>query len=159
MRKFFLATLLAVMMIATNAFAAGWEQIYTDDGDNQVFLDKSTVKTAVYDENDATFSAVFRINYSDRGRAALIDWYRYNSIVPNDIESIAYDVAMINFRKSGDVRDYYVITRTAYRADGSVIPEMQFNNINPVWESIEVGSLLEVEYFNAFLIVQDKDFD
>lgn len=159
MKKFFLATLLVVMMITSTALAADWEQIYTDEYENKIFFDTSSVKTAVNDGINATFSATFRIEYSAQGREALIDWYRYNSIVPRDIETVSYQFETINFRKSGDMRNYYMITSTAYRADGSVIEDMQFTNPNPTWQDVPLNSLLEVEYYNALLIADGKQFE
>lgn len=159
MRKFFWATLLIIVMSAATAMAAGWEQIYTDDNDNMIYFDPATVHVSARSGDDAVFNAAFRMTYSERGRNVLIDWYRNNSIMPRGIENLSYDVATINFKKSGDTRSYCVMRRISYTADGRSIEDMHFNNTNPTWEIIPVGSLVEVEYYNALLIVEGKDFN
>ena len=44
MRKVFLATLLIAMMSAATVFAANWQQIYTDQNDNEIFFDIDSMK-------------------------------------------------------------------------------------------------------------------
>lgn len=159
MRKFFWATLLIMMMSAATALAEGWEQVYLDENDNLIYFDPATVHIAAQNGDDAVFNASFRMVYSERGRQALIDWYRDNSIMPRDIDSLSYDVATINFKKVGDVREYCIMTRKSYSADGRSLEDMHFVNPNPKWETIPVNSLVEVEYYNALLIVEGKRFD
>lgn len=159
MKKFLFTTLLILMMSAATAMAAGWEQIYTDDNDNMIYFDTSTVNVSARSGDDAVFNASFRMVYSERGRNALIDWYRNNSIMPRGIENLSYDVATLNFKRSGDTRSYCVMRRISYTADGRSIEDMHFNNTNPTWEPIPLGSLVEVEYYNALLIVDGKKFD
>ncbi len=159
MRKVFLTTLLVIMMSAATALAAGWEQIYTDDNDNMIYFDTARVSVSSHFEGNAEFTADFCMRYSDKGRNALIDWYRDYSIMPKDIQSLSYDVATIHFRKSGDKREYYIAERVSYTADGMSLEDMHFVNANPMWEIIPVGSVVEVEYYNALLIVEGKDFN
>ena len=158
MRKIFLSTLLIVMMIAATALAAGWTQIYTDDNDNVVYFDTDsvTVSEIAGDRSSVTFNAKFRMDYSDKGRNALIDWYRNYSIMPADIQSLSYDVTSINFKKEGDKRYYHIIDRTSYTADGRSIADMHYVNNNPTWEEIPVASVVDVEYFESFLVVDGK---
>lgn len=159
MRKFFWATLLVMMMSAATVLAAEWEQIYLDDNDNMIYFDTSSVNVVARNGDDAVFNASFRMDYSERGRNALIDWYRNNSIMPKDISSLSYDVATINFKKNGDKREYCIMTRKSYTADGRSLEDMHFVNSDPKWEAIPSGSLVEVEYYNALLIVEGKKFD
>lgn len=158
MRKIFLSTLAVVMLLASTALAADWVQIYTDENDNAVFFDTDSVAVSSItgDRNSATFSAKFRMKYSDKGRNALIDWYRNNSIMPRDILSLSYDVTTINFRKTGDKREYYIAERVSYTADGRVLEDMHFVNANPTWQNIPVASIVDVEYFETFLVVDGK---
>ena len=158
MRKIFLMTLLFVMMSAATALAA-WEQVYVDDNENQIYFDPDRVTITSRTDNDAEFSAPFRMIYSDKGRAALIAWYRDNSIMPRDIENLAYDVAVINFKRAGDKRYYCIAERTSYTANGASLSDMHFVNTDPNWEEIPVGSVVDVEYYNAVLIVDGKKFD
>ena len=159
MRKIFLTALLVMMMSAATALAAGWEQIYTDDNDNMIYFDTDTVKITEHMGDNAEFSAAFCMRYSDKGRDALIDWYRDYSIMPRDIQSLSYDIATIYFRKSGDKREYYISERVSYTADGRSLEDMHFVNTNPMWEIIPVGSVVEVEYYNALLVAEGKDFN
>ncbi len=159
MRKIFVATLLAVMLSAATALAADWEQIYLDENDNLIYFDTESVKVVTRNGDDAVFNASFRMVYSERGRQALIDWYRDNSIMPTDIESLSYDVATVNFKKSGDKREYCIMTRKSYTEDGRSLEDMHFVNPNPQWTAIPLSSLVEVEYYNALLIVDGKRFD
>ncbi len=159
MKRVFLMTLLVAMMCTATALAADWQQIYTDDLDNKIFFDTSSVKVSAIDtDRNATFSATYRIEYSDKGRQALIDWYRNYSIMPRGIENLSYVIETINFRKSGDTRDYYVVTRTAHTATGAIIADMQFNNTTPTWQEIPVASVVDVEYNEAFLIVNGNRY-
>ncbi|MBR4153153.1 MAG: hypothetical protein IKT98_09375 [Selenomonadaceae bacterium] len=161
MRKIFLTTLLVIMMSAATALAASWTQIYTDDNDDEIFFDTDSVSISSMTENrdEVTFSAQFRMNYSEKGRQALINWYRDYSIMPQDIQSLAYDVTTINFRKIGDKRVYYISERKSYTASGRLLEDMHFVNTNPTWEEVPVASVVDVEYFNAFLIVDGKKFE
>lgn len=159
MRRIFLAALVLVMMSTATALAANWEQIYLDENDNLIYFDTNSVKVTTQNSAGAVFHASFRMEYSERGRNALIDWYRNNSIMPRNIESLSYDVAAINFRKNGDAREYCIMTRKSYTATGATIVDMQYTNPNPKWEPIPLNSLVEVEYYNALLIVEGKRFD
>ncbi|MCR5833856.1 MAG: hypothetical protein K6G55_04320 [Selenomonadaceae bacterium] len=160
MKKNFLTTFMTVMLITVTAFANGWQQIYTDDSNNQIYFNPDSVQVTARDNDSATFSASFRMIYSNKGRDILIDWYRNNSVMPRDIESLAYDVAKINFRKDGDERYYCIESRISYRADGSEIKDMHYiAEENPTWQPIQIGSVLDVEYYNAILIVEGKEFD
>lgn len=160
MRKIFLMTLLVIMMSAATALAAGWEQIYTDDNDNQIFFDPATVKVISTNGDETLFSASFRMVYSDKGRQALINWYRDYSIMPKDIETLSYDVATIHFAKKGtDTRAYYISERISYDAYGRSLEDMHFKNTAPKLETIPIGSVVEIEYYNALLIVDGKKFN
>ena len=159
MRKIFLATLLVMMMSAATVLAAGWEHIYTGENDDEIYFDTSTVKIAERMGDSVTFSAQFRTEYSNKGRQVLIDWYRDYSVMPKDIQSLSYDVTTVNFRKTGDKREYYIAERISYAANGRILEDMHFVNSNPTWEEIPVASIVDVEYYNAFLIVDGKRFD
>lgn len=159
MKKVFLTTLLIIMMSAATAMAAGWEHIYTDDNDNEIYFDTDTVKITQHSGDTATFTAQFRMDYSEKGRQALIKWYRDYSIMPRDILSLSYDVATINFKKVNDNRSYYIIERKSYTADGRLLEDMHFVNNNPTWTEVPIASVVEIEYYNAFLIVDGKRFD
>ena len=158
MRKFFLATLLVMLMSAT-ALAAGWEQIYLDENDNMIYFDTDTVSVTSHVGDKAEFTAAFRMDYSDKGRQALIDWYRDYSIMPAGIENLAYDVTTIQFKKDGDKRYYHIAERISYTADGSQIAGMHYTSETPNWQEIPVGSVVDIEYYNAFLIVDGKKFN
>lgn len=164
MKRIFLATLLIFMMSATTALAANWQQIYTDNDDNTVFFDTGSVNAAWQGTNtqgsrDVVFSAVFRMNYSNKGRDALIDWYRNYSIVPAGIENLSYDVSKIQFKREGEKRYYHISDRTSYTANGSQISSMHYTNSTPNWQEIPVGSVIDVEYYEAVLIVDGKKYD
>ena len=163
MKRFLLATLLIFMMSATTALAASWQQIYTDNDDNLVFFDTDSVvatwQGTAQGKGDVMFSAVFRMNYSDKGRAALIDWYRNHSIVPAGIENLSYDVSTIMFKREGDKRYYHIRERVSYTASGSQISGMHYTDSTPDWIEIPVGSVIDVEYFEAALIVEGKRYD
>ena len=158
MRKVFLTTLLVIMMSAATALAANWQQIYTDQNDNEVYFDTDSVQVSAIDSSrqDATFSAVYRMNYSDKGRQALIDWYRDYSVVPADIGSLSYDISTIQFKREGDKRYYYIADRTSYTANGSPIADMHYTASDVNWQEIPVGSVIDVQYFEAVLIVDGK---
>lgn len=155
-----MATLLVVMMSAATALAANWQQIYTDNDDNKIFFDTDSVMATWKDNmsstNDVTFSAVFRMEYSEKGRDALIDWYRNYSIVPAGIENLSYDVTTIMFKREGDKRYYHISERVSYTAGGSQITGMHYSNSNPDWQEIPIASNVDVEYNEAFLIVDGK---
>lgn len=159
MRKVFLMALLVAMMSAATALAAGWEQIYLDDNDNQIFFDPDRVTIISRMGDNAEFAAPFRMVYSDKGRNALIDWYRNNSIMPRGIENLSYDVATIQFKRDGEDRYYRIVERVSYTANGTALSDMHFVNPNGAWEKISVGSVVDVEYYNAVLIVDGKRFD
>lgn len=160
MRKIFFATLLVFMMSAATALAANWQQIYTDDNDNVIHFDTDSVQAswqgAMKDTGDVTFSAVFRMDYSDKGRNALIDWYRNYSIVPAGIENLSYDVTTIQFKSEGNKRYYHISERVSYTANGSQISGMHYTNSEPNWQEIPVASVVDVEYNEAKLIVDGK---
>ena len=160
MRKIFLTTLTVVMMIAATALAANWQQIYTDNDDNLVYFDTDSVQiTAMTPEReDVTFSGVYRMDFSDKGRNTLIDWYRNYSIVPAGIEDLSYDITTIHFKKEGDDRYYHISERISYRADGSQIAGMHYVNNEPNWQKIPVASVVDVEYYEASLIVDGKRY-
>ena len=159
MRKIFLATLAVVMLLTATALAAGWELVYYDNEENQIFFDPDKVTIHSRAGDTAEFSAPFRMVYSDKGRNNLIKWYRENSIMPRDIENLAYDVATIRFKKDGDDRYFYIVERTSYTANGASLSDMHYVNDNPTWQKIDVGSVVDVEYYNAILIVDGKKFD
>lgn len=156
MRKVFLTTLLVIMMGAASVLAAGWEQIYTDDNDNMIYFDPATVRVISMRGDETTFSAAFCMRYSERGRNALIDWYRDYSIVPSGIENLSYDVTTIQFKKNGDMREYYISERVSYTENGTSISTMHFTMPEPLWVTIPIGSLAEVEYNNALLVVNGQ---
>lgn len=155
MKKFFLATLLVIVMSVTTAFAANWQQIYTDNDDNAIYFDTDSVQITQIDSTreDVTFSGVFRMEYSNRGREALIDWYRNYSIVPAGIENLSYDITTIQFKREGDKRYYHISDRDSYTASGAEISGMHYRNSEPNWQEIPVASNVDVEYNEAFLIV------
>ena len=158
MRKVFLSTLLIIMMSAATALAANWEQIYTDQNDNVIYFDTDSVKISAMDRTrkDVTFSAVYRMEYSQRGRQALIDWYRDYSIMPAGIENLSYDVTRIQFKREGDKRYYYIDERTSYTANGAQLSGMHYRDTEMNWQEIPVSSVIDVEYFEACLIVDGK---
>ena len=159
MRKIFLTTLLVIMMSAVTALASGWENVYTDNDDNVIYFDTDTVRIQQSMNNQAIFSAKFRMDYSDKGRQALINWYRDYSIMPAGIENLAYDVTTINFRREGDKRYYHIVDRVSYTAGGMEISGMHYVNNAPTWQEIPVASVVDVEYYNAALVVDGKDFE
>ncbi len=158
MRKVFLTTLLVIMMSAVTALAANWGQIYTDQNDNVIYFDMDSVKISDMDSTrkDITFSAVYRMDYSNKGRNALIDWYRDYSIMPAGIENLSYDVSTIQFKREGDKRYYYIAERISYTADGAQIEDMHYVDTTMNWQEIPVGSVIDVEYFEAVLVVDGK---
>lgn len=158
MRKVFFAALLIMMMSAATALAAGWEPIYTDENDNVIYLDPATVKISSRNGDDVVFNASFRTVYSEKGKQVLIDWYRNNSIMPPDIQSLSYDVTTTNFKKLGDSRDFCVMLRKFYAENGRAIAYMDYVNPDPQWEQIASSSVQEVEYYEALRIVQGLDF-
>ena len=159
MKKVVLLTVLAIVLSATTALAATWQQIYTDQQDNVIFFDVDSVKVSEMKPNgDHIFSAVYRMNYSDKGRNALIDWYRNYSIVPAGIEGLSYDLTTVQFKKEGDKRFYYITDRVSYTASGAEIPNMHYTSPTPNWQEISAGSNVDVEYFEAALIVENKKY-
>ncbi|MBR1645283.1 MAG: hypothetical protein IJ685_00755 [Selenomonadaceae bacterium] len=162
MRKVFLMTLLIAMMSATTVFAANWQQVYTDQNDNEIFFDLDSVKISSMTPNreEATFSAVYRMNYSERGREATIAWYRDYSIVPAGIENLAYDISTICFKREGGKIYYYIASRLSYTANGRNISTMDYYApADPQWQEIPVASVVDVEYREAALIVDGKKYD
>lgn len=155
MRKIFLTTLLVIMMSAATALAANWQQIYTDNDDNLIYFDTDSVQVTYIDSTreDVTFSAKFRMVYSDKGRQALINWYRDYSIMPAGIASLSYDITTIQFKKEGNKRYYHISDRDSYTASGAEISGMHYRNSEPTWQEIPVASNVDVEYNEAFLIV------
>ena len=159
MRKVFLFTVLAIVMTAATALAATWQQIYTDQQDNVIYFDTDSVQvSSMTAGGNHTFSGVFRMNYSDKGRDALIDWYRNYSIVPAGIENLSYDVSTVQFKKEGDKRYYYIVDRVSYTASGAQIPNMHYTTTEANWQEIPVGSVVDVEYNEAALIVDGKRY-
>ena len=158
MRKIFLTTLLVIMMSAATALAASWIQIYTDDNDNEILFDTDsvTVSQMTAERADETFNAQFCMRYSDKGRQALIDWYRDYSIVPAGIENLSYDITTIQFKTEGNDRYYHISERVCYRADGSQIAGMHYTSSEPNWQKIPVASVVDVQYNEAKLIVDGK---
>ncbi|MBQ3451129.1 MAG: hypothetical protein IJG32_02555, partial [Selenomonadaceae bacterium] len=75
MRKIFLATLMVIMMTAATALAANWQQIYTDNDENEILFDTDSVviTSMTADREDVTFSGTFCMRYSEKGRNDLID--------------------------------------------------------------------------------------
>ena len=160
MRKVFLMTLLIAMMSAATVLAANWVQIYTDQNDNEIFFDVDSVKVTEHAGTNVTFSAVFRMNYSQKGRDATIAWYRDYSIVPAGIENLAYDITTINFKREGDKVSYYIASRLSYDAAGRNISTMDYYAPNPPqWQEVPVASNIDVEYHEAALIVDGKKYD
>ena len=161
MRKIFLATLLIFMMSAATVLAANWQQIYTDNDDNVIYFDTDSVQvTSITETRDVvTFSAKFRMDYSNKGREDLFSWYRDYSVVPEGIENLSYDISTIQFKKEGDKRYYHISDRDSYTASGAEIPGMHYRNAEPNWQEIPVASNVDVEYFNAYLIVDGKKYE
>lgn len=161
MKKIFLVTLLVFMMSAATALAANWQQVYTDNDENVIYFDTDSVQVTsmTSDRNAVTFTANFRMEYSNKGRQALIDWYRDYSIMPAGIENLSYDISTIHFKKDGDKRYYYISERVSYTAGGSQITGMHYTAATPDWQEIPVASVVDVEYYNAYLIVDGKRFD
>ena len=160
MRKVFLTALVLIMMCASTALAANWQQIYTDQNDNEIYFDTDSVQISsmTEDRDDVTFSAQFRMNYSERGRKALIDWYRDYSIVPKGIETLSHDISTIQFKKDGNKRYYRIAERISYNAAGYSIEGMHYNGANDKWKEIPVASVVDVEYAEANLIVEGKRY-
>ena len=160
MRKIFLATLLIMMMTAATALAATWQQIYTDNDNNLIYFDTDSVQISAMDSSheDITFNAMFRMEYSDKGRNDLIDWYRDYSIVPAGIENLSYDISTIQFKFEDGKRYYHISERICFRADGSQIADMHYVNNEPNWQEIPVASVVDVEYNEAKLIVDGKRY-
>lgn len=161
MRKVFLAALMIFMMSAATALAANWGQIYIDDNDNVIFFDTDSVQitSMTGSRNAVTFDALFRMEYSDKGRKALIDWYRDYSIMPRGIENLSYDVSKIQFRREGDKRYYRILERISYTNTGAQLTDMHYNGANDNWQEIPVASVIDVEYFEANLIVEGKRYN
>lgn len=160
MKKIFLATLLVFMMSAATALAANWQQIYTDQNDNVIYFDTDSVQviSMTSDRDAVTFTANFRMEYSQAGRQALIDWYRDYSIMPAGIENLSYDISTIHFKKEGDKRFYYIAEKVSYTAGGSQITGMHYTAATPEWQEIPTASVVDVEYFEAKLIVDGKRY-
>ncbi|MBD3879991.1 MAG: hypothetical protein SR1Q5_10025 [Quinella sp. 1Q5] len=158
MRKVFLSTLMVVMMIAATALAANWQQIYTDNDDNVIYFDTDSVQVTsmTAEREDVTFCGMFRMDYSNKGRNDLIDWYRNYSIMPAGIENLSYDISTIHFKKEGDKRYYYISERVSYNTYGAQIEGMHYTNAEPTWQEIPVASVVDVEYNEAKLIVDGK---
>ena len=161
MKKLFALTLLVAMMCASTVLAASWQQIYTDQNDNEIFFDTDSVKIASMNENrsEVTFSAVFRMNYSQKGRDATIAWYRDYSIVPAGIENLSYDISTICFKRDAGKVYYAILSRVSYDANGRRIANMDYEEPNPNWQEIPVASVVDVEYREAALIVDGKKYD
>ena len=87
---------------------------------------------------------------------ALIDWYRDYSIMPAGIENLSYDVTRIQFKREGDKRYYYIDERISYTANGAQLSGMHYRDTEMNWQEIPVGSVIDVEYFEACLIVDGK---
>ena len=160
MRKIFISTLLIIMMSAATALAANWQQIYTDNDDNVIYFDADSVQiTSITETRDVTtFSAKFRMEYSEKGRNALINWYRDYSIVPAGIESLSYDVSTLQFKFENGKRYYHISERVSYNAYGAEITGMHYVNAEPTWQEIPVASVVDVEYNEAKLIVDGKRY-
>lgn len=160
MKRIFLAALMVFMMSAATALAATWQQIYTDQNDNLIYFDTDSVQITSMDStrDDITFSGVFRMEYSERGRKALIDWYRDYSIMPRGIENLSYDVTTIQFKFEGDKRYYRIFERVSYTASGAQLTDMHYNGANDNWQEIPVASVIDVEYNEAKLIVDGKRY-
>ena len=158
MKKIFAAAFLVVMMCAATAFAA-WGQIYTDQNDNQIYADPDNVQVTMKSGDKAEFNAKYRMVYTERGRKTLIDWYRDYSIVPAGIENLDNDLTTIKFKRDGNKRYYAIVERIYYTAGGSAIEGMHFYEPNAEWKEIPVGSVIDVEYYDAVLIVDGKKYD
>ena len=158
MKRIFLATLLVFMMSAATALAANWQQVYTDQNDNVIYFDSDSVQVTSITEkrDDVIFDARFRMEYSDKGRQALIDWYRDYSIMPAGIENLSYDISTIQFKFENGKRYYHISERVSYTASGSQITGMHYTNAEPNWQEIPVASVVDVEYNEAKLIVDGK---
>jgi len=158
MRKVFFATLMVFMMSAATALAANWQQIYLDDTDNKIFFDTDSVQVSemTSTRDDVIFDAMFRMDYSDKGRTALIDWYRDYSIMPRGIENLSYSLSKMQFKREGDKRYYRILERISYTASGAQLTDMHYNGANDNWQEIPVASVIDVEYFEANLIVEGK---
>ena len=160
MKRVFLAALMIFILSASTALAATWQHIYTDQNDNEIYFDTDSVQITSMDSTreDVTFSGVFRMEYSQRGRTALIDWYRDYSIMPRGIENLSYDVTTIQFKCEGDKRYYRIAERVSYTATGAQLTDMHYNGTNDTWQEIPVASVVDVEYNEAKLIVDGKRY-
>ena len=160
MKRIFLTALMIFMMSAATALAATWQQIYTDQNDNLIYFDTDSVQITAMDStrDDITFSGVFRMEYSERGRKALIDWYRDYSIMPRGIENLSYDVTTIQFKFESNKRYYRIFERVSYTAYGAQLTDMHYNGANDNWQEIPVASVIDVEYNEAKLIVDGKRY-
>ena len=160
MKRVFLAALMIFILSASTALAATWQHIYTDQNDNEIYFDTDSVQITSMDSTreDVTFSGVFRMEYSQRGRTALIDWYRDYSIMPRGIENLSYDVTTIQFKRDGDKRYYRIAERVSYTATGAQLTDMHYNGTNDTWQEIPVASVVDVEYNEAKLIVDGKRY-
>ena len=161
MRKIFLSALLVIMMSAATALAAGWTEIYTDDNDNVIYFDGDSVSISSMTANrdNVTFSAKFRMRYSETGRNAMIQWYRDYSVVPAGIENLSYDVSTIQFKREGEKRYYHISERVCYDAMGAEISGMHYMNAEPTWLEVPIASVIDVERSYAELIVDDQKID
>ena len=160
MKRIFLTALMIFMMSSATALAATWQQIYTDQNDNLIYFDTDSVQITAMDStrDDITFSGVFRMEYSERGRKALIDWYRDYSIMPRGIENLSYDVTTIQFKFESNKRYYRIFERVSYTAYGAQLTDMHYNGANDNWQEIPVASVIDVEYNEAKLIVDGKRY-
>ena len=160
MRKVFFAALMIFMMSAATALAATWQQIYTDQNDNEIYFDTDSVQISeiTSTRNDVIFDALFRMEYSNKGRQALIDWYRDYSIMPRGIENLSYDVTTIQFKFESNKRYYRIFERVSYTASGAQLTDMHYNGANDNWQEIPVASVIDVEYNEAKLIVDGKRY-
>ena len=147
-------------MVSATALAASWKQVYTDNNDNAIFFDTDSVVASFTEAGaDATFGAMYRMDYSEKGRKAMIDWYREYSVMPPGIDNLSYDISTVYFKKVGDKRYYYIGERVCYTANGATIPDMHYEQKQPNWQEISPGSVVDVEYFEAALIVEGKKYD
>ena len=158
MKRIFFATLLVFMLSAATALAATWDQIYIDGDDNTIYIDQSTVKVITRNGDDATFSSSFKQVYSERGRNNMIDWYRNNTNVPPGIEDLSYDISVIQFKKEGDKRYFCITDRNSFNSSDQPIEYMHYTADKVTWQEITIGSLIEVEYNEAKLIVDGKRY-
>ena len=134
MRKVFLTALMIFMMSAATALAANWQQIYLDDTDNKIFFDTDSVQITemTSTRDDVIFDALFRMDYSDKGRTALIDWYRdYSRRCNSSAKATRDTIAFLSaFPTPPPARNSRTCTTTARTTTGKKFPLLPSLTLN-----------------------------